>query len=80
MGESFEGRKHYATPEATPARLEAAGFTDIECWLHEEPTPLPAGDLEPYLETICLGDHVEGMTPRSAPRSSTRWRPACRRP
>jgi trans-aconitate 2-methyltransferase len=61
MGESFEGRKHYATPEATTARLEAAGFTDIECWLHDEPTELPAGDLEPYLEAICLGDHVEPM-------------------
>ena len=33
----------------------------METWLHEEPTPLPEGDLEPYLETICLGDHVEGM-------------------
>jgi trans-aconitate 2-methyltransferase len=61
MGESFEGRKNYATPEVTRARLEAAGFTDVECWLHEEPTPLPADDLELYLETICLGDHVEGM-------------------
>jgi trans-aconitate 2-methyltransferase len=61
MGESFEGRKNYATPKATEARLEAAGFTDIECWLHDEPTELPAGDLEPYLEAICLGDHVETM-------------------
>jgi trans-aconitate 2-methyltransferase len=60
MGESFDGRKHFATPEETRERLEAAGFTDIETWLHDDPTPLPAGDLEPYLETICLGDHVEG--------------------
>jgi len=28
-----------------------------------EPTPLPEDDLEPYLEAICLGDHVEEMTP-----------------
>ncbi len=49
-------------PPRTPrTRLEAAGFTDIECWLHDEPTPLPEGDLEPYLEAICLGDHVESM-------------------
>jgi trans-aconitate 2-methyltransferase len=61
MGESFDGRKNYATPEGTTARLEAAGFTDVECWLHDEPTPLPEGDLEPYLEAICLGDHVEPM-------------------
>ena len=63
MGESFEGRKHYATPEATQGRLRSAGFTDVECWLHDEPTPLPAEDLEPYLEAICLGDHVATMAP-----------------
>jgi trans-aconitate 2-methyltransferase len=56
------GRKHFATPEATAARMAAAGFVDIECWLHQEPTPLPGADLEPYLEAICLGDHVEHMT------------------
>lgn len=61
MGESFEGRKHYATPEATTARLVDAGFVDVECWLHEEPTELPEGDLESYLEAICLGDHVDAM-------------------
>ena len=60
---SFEGRKHYATPEATQARLKSAGFIDVESWLHEEPTPLPADDLEPYLEAICLGDHVATMSP-----------------
>ena len=63
IGEDLRGRKHFATPAATAARLEAAGFVDVEMWLHEEPTPLADGDLEPYLETICLGDHVEGMDP-----------------
>jgi trans-aconitate 2-methyltransferase len=63
MGESFSERKHFATPEVTRERLEAAGFTEIEAWLHDEPTPLPGDDLEPYLETICLGDHVDGMDP-----------------
>ena len=61
MGEDFAGRKHYAGAERTRARLEASGFTDVETWLHDEPSPIPAGDLEAYLETICLGDHVEGM-------------------
>jgi trans-aconitate 2-methyltransferase len=61
MGESFEGRKHYAGPEDTRARLEAAGFTDAETWLQEEPTSLDRSDLEPYLATIILGDHVQGM-------------------
>lgn len=61
MGESFEGRKHFATPDATRRRLEQAGFVDVECWRSEEPTAVPIEDLEPYLEAICLGDHVEGM-------------------
>ena len=63
MGEDFRGRKHFATPEATRTRLEAAGFVDVECWLTDEPTQVPGDDLEPYLEAICLGDHVEGMDP-----------------
>ena len=40
MGESFEGRKTFAGPEDTRARLQRAGFTDIETWLQDEPTPL----------------------------------------
>ncbi len=63
MGGDLQGRKLYATPEATAARLVDAGFVDIECWLHDEPVPLPTDDLEPYLEAICLGDHVEDMEP-----------------
>lgn len=61
MGAGFTGRKHYAGPEETRARLDAAGFTDIHAWLHEEPTPVPAEEVEDYLAAICLGDHVEGM-------------------
>ena len=61
MGESLEGRKHFAGPEDTRGRLETAGFTDIETWLQDEPTPLDPEDLEPYLATIALGDHVDGM-------------------
>ncbi len=56
------GPKHFATPDATAARLRATGFVDVETWLHEEATPLPDEALEPYLEAICLGDHVEHMT------------------
>jgi len=47
--------------EETRARLEAAGFDHIETWLHEEPTVLPQEDLEPFLETVCLGGIVDGM-------------------
>jgi trans-aconitate 2-methyltransferase len=62
LGEDFAGRKHFATQEDTRTRLKHAGFTEIETWLHEEPTDLEPEDLEPYLATICLGDHVEAMT------------------
>jgi trans-aconitate 2-methyltransferase len=61
MGEGFVGHKHFAGPDNTRSRLEAAGFEDVQTWLHEEPSPVPQQDLEPYLEAICLGDHVEGM-------------------
>ncbi len=61
MGESFEGRKHYATPDDTRRLLQAAGFADVDVWLHDESTELDPDDVEPYLATICLGDHVESM-------------------
>jgi trans-aconitate 2-methyltransferase len=61
LGEGFEGRKHFATADETRTRLERAGFTDLETWLHDEPTELDPEDVQPYLATICLGDHVEGM-------------------
>ncbi len=63
MGRDFRGTKHFAAPEETVVRLRATGFTDTEVWLHDEPTPIPPEDLEPYLETICLGDIVEPMAP-----------------
>ena len=62
LGHDFEGRKHYATVDETRERLERNGFTDIEVWLHDEPTPIAPEDLETYLEAICLGDHVAEMS------------------
>jgi len=61
QGQDFVGRKHFASPTETLRRLRTAGFTGAEVWLHEEPSPVPAEDLEPYLDAICLGDHVQGM-------------------
>jgi trans-aconitate 2-methyltransferase len=56
------GQWLYATPEETRARLERAGFEDIEVWTHLEPTRLEEGEeLEKYLETVCLRTHVAGM-------------------
>jgi trans-aconitate 2-methyltransferase len=61
LGLEIESGKVFPTPEATVKRLEAAGFVDVECWLHDEPTTLPAGDLEPYLRAVCLGGLLDGM-------------------
>ena len=36
----LERRVHFAGPEETAARLTAAGFTDVEAWLHEAPADL----------------------------------------
>lgn len=49
------GDHHFATPEATERRLEAAGFRDIRTWLVEEPTTFEPGEpFESFLETVCL--------------------------
>lgn len=61
MGEHLAGRKHYADPESTRRRLQAAGFTGVATWLQAEPTPIAADDLEAYLGAICLGDHLETL-------------------
>jgi trans-aconitate 2-methyltransferase len=62
LGYDLEEDKRFADPDGTRDRLERAGFVDVECWLHPEPTPIPRGDLEPYLRTICLGS-VLGRIP-----------------
>lgn len=61
LGHDFQGRKHYATAEETEERLLRSGFTDVEVWTNDAPTTIPPEDLEAYLETICLGDHVAEM-------------------
>jgi trans-aconitate 2-methyltransferase len=49
----------FETPEATSARLRAAGFVDVECWLQpfslEPPEPLE------YLVTVPLGSWVQKL-------------------
>lgn len=59
IGDGWTGEAHYETPEATAARLAAAGFTNIETWLQPEPTRFEAGaPLEMFLRTVILGGHV----------------------
>jgi len=60
----WEGPQHYATAEATRERLEAAGFVEVDCWLHQEPTSFAAGEeCETFLRTVILGAHLQRMPP-----------------
>jgi trans-aconitate 2-methyltransferase len=52
--------KTYATADDTRKRLETFGFRDIECWLHDEPTPFDSAEvLETFLSTVVLRRYVE---------------------
>lgn len=48
---------NFASPRETEARLLRAGFSAAACWLE----PLPVQPPEPlaYLQTVCLGHHLE---------------------
>ena len=59
LGYDLVEDKLFAGADETRSRLERAGFDRIECWLHDEPTPIPRDDLELYLRTICLGSVLE---------------------
>ena len=55
----WEGVWNFADPETTKARLESAGFEDVETWLHEEPTRFGSvGELARFLKTVVLRQHV----------------------
>ncbi len=64
IGDGWTGPLHFASPAETTARLEAVGFVEIECWLHEEPTRFePGPPFEAYLRTVVLGAHLERLPP-----------------
>jgi hypothetical protein len=50
---------NFADPETTKARLEAAGFEEVETWLHEEFTEFGSVDeLARFLKTVVLRQHL----------------------
>jgi trans-aconitate 2-methyltransferase len=54
--------RRFASPDETTERLLAAGFTNIETWLSDEPTRFDPGQpFEDFLETVCLREHVATM-------------------
>jgi trans-aconitate 2-methyltransferase len=62
LGDGWLGAVYFASPQDTTRRLVAAGFTEVECWLTEEPTWFERGEsLETYLRTVVLGAHLERL-------------------
>jgi trans-aconitate 2-methyltransferase len=62
----FAGPWNYAGPEETEARLRAAGFEDVRCWL--EPWPVTLDDPLAFVSTVCLGKNLE-LLPDALTRS-----------
>ena len=60
--DAFAGWKkgwYFADPETTRTRLEAAGFEEVETWLHEEFAEFGTVDeLARFLKTVVLRQHV----------------------
>jgi trans-aconitate 2-methyltransferase len=53
---------NFAAAKTTKARLEAAGFGEVNTWLHEEPTEFDSMDeLARFLKTVVLGHHLERL-------------------
>jgi trans-aconitate 2-methyltransferase len=62
LGDGWLGPAHFESVGATVRRLEAAGFTAIEAWLHPEPTEFEPGEpFETYLATVVLGAHLDRL-------------------
>jgi trans-aconitate 2-methyltransferase len=69
LGLPDPGRVHFEQPLDTAARLEAAGFGNVEVWLTDEPTTLePGAPLETYLATVCLREHLALVPPADRER------------
>ncbi|MGH2942333.1 MAG: class I SAM-dependent methyltransferase [Solirubrobacteraceae bacterium] len=57
---------NFAAPEQTERRLRDAGFEDVRCWLQAWPV-LP-DEPRAYLQTVCLGPHLERLAPEEHER------------
>jgi trans-aconitate 2-methyltransferase len=60
--EGWKDDKYYADPMTTAGRLEAAGFEEVETWLHDEVAAFDSvGDLTRFLGVVVLGGHLERL-------------------
>jgi len=64
LGYPSDGVHHFADPVDEEALLRSAGFTDVRCWLQDEPTVIEPPELmASYLRTVCLGPHLAKLAP-----------------
>jgi trans-aconitate 2-methyltransferase len=49
----------FATAEETAQLLAEVGFADVRCWL--EPNEVRPSEPRAYIETVCLGAHLEAL-------------------
>jgi trans-aconitate 2-methyltransferase len=58
----WEENWNFADAETTKVRLEAAGFEEVETWLHEENTEFASvGELARFLKTVVLKHHLASL-------------------
>ena len=50
---------NYATADDTDARLRAAGFVEVSCWL--EPKSVTPADPRAFVQTVCLVRHLDPL-------------------
>jgi trans-aconitate 2-methyltransferase len=60
--ECWQDDKYYADPSSTKGRLEAAGFEEVETWLHDEVAAFDSvEELAHYLGVIVFGGHLDRL-------------------
>jgi trans-aconitate 2-methyltransferase len=57
--DGFDSPWNYAGAEESEARLQAAGFEDVRCWL--QPWTIEPPEPAEFLRTVCLGPHVDRL-------------------
>jgi trans-aconitate 2-methyltransferase len=55
----WPGPWNFASPAESQARLEAAGFSEVSCWL--EDWPVRPDEPRTYLEKVILGAHLDRL-------------------
>jgi trans-aconitate 2-methyltransferase len=69
---------NFASPEETEARLRAAGFADVRCWLQPKPVS-PEQPLE-FISTVTLGPIVDQLPPEKRKAFAEAVLEACEQP